>query len=349
LNAACAGFGNVATLDCSSRIFGTALADCSDVRASICVVAFLALSSAACESALSASVEGRACGPQGECLGGYRCDPVTYVCVSVTNESPRATTDAGAAGGTGSGSGESDAGINSSVEDCREGETICGGKCVTLASDIYNCGACGLVCTAPTNGRAVCVEGDCGSVCAQGSTACGMDCVDTLSNAAHCGGCGITCPDGTLCSEGRCVQMCVPGSTACGQDCVVLASDVNNCGACGVKCAAPNRGSASCNAGQCIAQCDEGLTLCNGVCVDLKTDDANCGGCGTQCSTSGKEPESCESGTCTKPCTGLDCVCVLTTRCGKECVDTNSDRKNCGACGKECSGKEHCAFGKCQK
>lgn len=35
------------------------------------------------------------------------------------------------------------------------------------------------------------------------------------------------------------------------------------------------------------------------------------------------------------------------TTCGGECVDLNTDRKNCGACGKACVGDETCAAGAC--
>ena len=41
------------------------------------------------------------------------------------------------------------------------------------------------------------------------------------------------------------------------------------------------------------------------------------------------------------------CVAPKATACGTECVDTQTDTKSCGGCGKACAGVEQCIAGKC--
>ncbi|MGC4086960.1 MAG: glycosyl hydrolase family 8 [Polyangiaceae bacterium] len=71
--------------------------------------------------------------------------------------------------------------------------------------------------------------------------------------------------------------------------------------------------------------------------MNFNTDGNNCGGCGKAC-TGGLV---CNAGTCSADCTGG------TTKCGINCVNTQSDAANCGTCGTSCSGGRTCSAGNC--
>ena len=66
---------------------------------------------AACNSSISTELEGKLCDDEGRCASGYECDTATNTCVSPVG-----------------------------TPACREGETVCSGKCVTLGNDPANCG-----------------------------------------------------------------------------------------------------------------------------------------------------------------------------------------------------------------
>ena len=63
------------------------------------------------------------------------------------------------------------------------------------------------------------------------------------------------------------------------------------------------------------------------------------------CGSSGGEPS--DAGTDAVLPDGGSCPTGLTL-CGGACVDTTSDDANCGACGKTCSGAQHCGGGTCR-
>jgi hypothetical protein len=117
-----------------------------------------------------------------------------------------------------------------------QGLTDCGGVCVDLSADPYNCGACGRICGAGdicageacVAGAVDVIELDNVTVCAaQGLVACGDFCTSTLIDSNNCGACGNSCPLGTYCEGGACLGGCV----AVGAECVY---GVNECctGAC---------------------------------------------------------------------------------------------------------------------
>ncbi len=90
------------------------------------------------------------------------------------------------------------------------------GECVSCGSgyhvhdnvcekdDLSNCGSHGNNCTAPTNGTAVCNNGECMKQCNNsGDEICGNACVNTNSNLNNCGECGHVCEHENV-SESRC-------------------------------------------------------------------------------------------------------------------------------------------------
>jgi hypothetical protein len=75
-------------------------------------------------------------------------------------------------------------------------QTCGSNQCHDLATDVQNCGACGVHVSYCSGGVASCQPGF--SLCAGG-------CVDTTSDAANCGACGLACSAGKQCRLGQCV------------------------------------------------------------------------------------------------------------------------------------------------
>jgi hypothetical protein len=69
---------------------------------------------------------------------------------------------------------------------CFDGYTECGGRCVPLATDVNNCGACGIVCPGLANGYPVCTAGACGLACLPPFAICGQTCLDPLAAPTVC-------------------------------------------------------------------------------------------------------------------------------------------------------------------
>jgi hypothetical protein len=80
-------------------------------------------------------------------------------------------------------------GFFSAPVSCPAGMTNCGGGCADMATDVENCGFCGMTCFDP----AVC---------------CGGECVDLLADEMNCGFCGMTCFDPAVCCYGSCEDSC---------------------------------------------------------------------------------------------------------------------------------------------
>ncbi len=190
---------------------------------------------------------------------------------------------------------------------CSVGKAACGGACVDTATDVDNCGACGHTC-APGD---VCSTGNCSPYCGGGTSLCSGSCTNVQTDPANCGKCGNVCPSGMpFCSLGGCSLTCAGGTTACGSSCVDELVDPANCGACAKVC----KTGELCSNGVCGVTCTTGLTLCSGTTsADGGTSDAAVADGGT---------------------TGL-------------CVDTSTDRLNCGGCGKACASGQVCSDGTC--
>ena len=205
--------------------------------------------------------------------------------------------------------------------------------------------------------------------CSSGMTSCRGNCVNTQSDHDNCGGCNNICSTGQACQNGLCTGQavtapagnvpagsvpagtasCATGQTSCSGDCVNTLSDHDNCGSCGNACSAGQ----VCQNSQCTStggsvQCSTGQTPCSGSCVDTRTAFYNCGACGHSCSSG----QICTSGSCTEvsaSAVGSNTAFCLVgqTTCSGTCVDTKSDKNNCGSCGKKCSSGQVCTSGSC--
>ncbi|RLB52499.1 MAG: hypothetical protein DRJ42_14735 [Deltaproteobacteria bacterium] len=195
-------------------------------------------------------------------------------------------------------------GCTPGLADC-DGDAVCE---VNVAIDMANCGACGAVCTAGTNGRrAVCLSGSC---LITGCDAGFADCDDDAAT-----GCET--------SEN---------------------TDAMNCGSCGRVCATTgaNVSGGTCAGGDCHLVCDVGWDDCdgdpgNGCETDVSSDSMNCGGCGLGCGGGGSMSPMCISGSCQFPCiSGESADCDGDATNG--CEAFLGDLANCGACGATCAG-----------
>lgn len=247
-----------------------------------------------------------------------------------------------------------------------------------VASNIYNCGGCGVQCKYANpafNMMPACVDGKCEIACSSGAYDCngivddGCE-VRPLSDPDNCGACGNKCAAGVACINGMCG--CPPGQTLCGDRCVDLTSDDQSCGQCGFDCSAHPPGDAGdvpphmiygCKAGQCTdlhcyKDVGQDWTDCNnslhpdGCEVNLAQSDLlNCGKCANKCNAG----EKCFS----RATTGMACQCRDgTTYCPgsrfgspQMCADTENDPNNCGSCGYRCPFVQNaaptCTHGRC--
>ncbi len=170
--------------------------------------------------------------------------------------------------------------------------------------------------------------------------------IDLLSDPNNCGAPGVRCTnvgamDVTPCVEGRCA--CVGNRSGCGSPyaCSIdLDTDNASCGSCGTVCSA----NSQCIGGHCVP-CPDGYASCGrpGVarCADSLNTNRDCGACGHVCPLT----ERCLDQRCQA------CPPGLTLCYPSVCVDQQTDRTNCGACGVRCQDRptrtEVCAGGAC--
>jgi hypothetical protein len=237
------------------------------------------------------------------------------------------------------------------INGCCAGWRCTGGTCAACAWGGQACTATGDCCSGTCKNGA-CIDGlggTCASqagcsagVCRDGRCQCATDqilcnsgCV-SYTDPNNCRGCGNVCPTGTgrVCTAaGGCV--CDPQSALpdeCNGTCVNKATDRTNCGACFNTC---GRLDQVCNNGVC--GCPSGQMDCNGGCNDTRTSQVHCGTCNHSCPPT---TELCSAGTCV-------CAPGLTRCPSGACVNLQTDRFNCSACGMACNGNKTCNNGSC--
>lgn len=242
------------------------------------------------------------CRTSEECIavhgGGaaVRCDPVTHQCSGCT-------ADVDCPAGYLCTAGALCTPGCTETHRCPDGGSCCSGRCVDLAEDLANCGACGVVC-APPHGTGDCNGGVCEVVtCTTGWDDCDGQAANgcevfLATDVLHCGACNEPCvlPNARpSCVAGACaIAACEPGFHDCDLDpwtgCEDDLKSLENCGACGVECY-PDGATGTCATGTCaIASCGASYADCDGVgtngCeVELLTDEENCGTCGNVCAS----------------------------------------------------------------
>lgn len=143
---------------------------------------------------------------------------------------------------------------------------------------------------------------------------------------------------------------CPAGQSSCSGSCADLQTDRRNCGACGAACA----GASVCAAGRCVPTCPAGQSACGDQCVSTASDPLNCGACGTRCPAG----QVCSRGVCDVVCAATLTLCTASSGAGdggagdggglELCVDTRTDDRHCGMCGRSCAAGESCVGGSCQ-
>ena len=172
-------------------------------------------------------------------------------------------------------------------------ETLCqttdGYKCINIdATDLKNCGACGLSCDAlkPQNAKTShCAKGVCHYNCLDGFRNIGTDftltnikCINPSADYNNCGelnGELINCAKypGTTCIGGKCVISCPTGQIACKDKCIDPLTDAKFCGA-KAGCAkyidcTKDATKSFCSGGECVASCPSGTSPCGNQCLDF--------------------------------------------------------------------------------
>lgn len=202
---------------------------------------------------------------------------------------------------------------------CPAGYTNCRGKCVILAADENNCGACAVVCPAGWDCCAGACRspesflddvgncGACGTVCAANELCCAGTCVP--NDEDNCGTCGNSCDGAEVC----CAGTCTCGTCADGEVCTGDLLCFGDCGCPGVtqrcggdKCtycpgeASPDPITCACvcpltaadcnattqtfNAAECTCECNDPATFdCGSLCCDRATESCNFDGTGYVC------------------------------------------------------------------
>jgi hypothetical protein len=186
---------------------------------------------------------------------------------------------------------------------------------------------------------------------------------DLATDPKHCGSCTKACGADQICAAGMCKAACDPPTTKCLGDaggCFDLSSDPLHCGGCTTKCpqgdpdaaglepgtgnpdAGPDSGIGwtlgmpACAMSKCGITCPMSFTGCaDNICYDTQNHHEHCGDCNTACS--GMEW-----------CTKGHCCGLSESYCGMACIDTFTDKNNCGACGNVCPNNQpNCISGMC--
>ncbi len=198
--------------------------------------------------------------------------------------------------------------------ECRPGEHVCGGACVTDPNtDSHHCGAACLDCATTVGTGAFCQAGTC--QCPSNQTACGGACVSTSNDATHCGAscanCATTVGVGAFCNSGTCE--CPGAYLVCGGTCANTVSDPSHCGSSCANCATTVGAGAICNAGVCGCA-GTATVVCGGICADPSSDANHCGASCANCASTVGTGAICHAGVCgCAPGTQLQSGTCITT------------------------------------
>lgn len=214
-----------------------------------------------------------------------------------------------------------------------------------------------------------CLGGTCsgGICCPVGYTLCGDQCLNLQNDPDHCGDCELVCSATNVamrsCGGGICDGTCSPGYEDCNSDklrdgCETdVEGDPDHCGSCDGSCSGNHVAVRTCTAGDCSGTCENGFANCdgdlksNGCEINEQADPSHCGGCGRACSTNNVRTPSCAAGQCTSPCATGFADCDGDRRTNGCEINLNTDAKNCGGCGRQCSGSNQtntsCIAGQC--
>ncbi|MBL8678693.1 MAG: FG-GAP repeat protein [Myxococcales bacterium] len=245
----------------------------------------------------------------------------------------------------------------------------CTSRCVDLQTDPRNCGTCGTICPAATNGVAACVAGRCAVMCNAGFGDCdgvstnGCETV-TRTSITHCGTCGNVCP-GVMgatpaCANGLCGIACPTGRGDCdmmtANGCETdTRTEVNHCGVCGRVCPPAPNAAAACSAATCSFTCNSGFGNCdgsslNGCEADFSSNLSHCGRCANPCPTVANSVRTCTATGCGFTCNANFGDCNMLGSDGCE-VPLLTNVAHCGRCGNACAtpanGTATCAAGAC--
>ena len=228
-----------------------------------------------------------------------------------------------------------------------------------LDQDIFNCGACGTVCSG-VGGTPVCQAGKCQTVCKAGAGDCtaAPGCETNLGlDPTNCGTCGNICQllnASSKCQGGTCqVSSCAKGFLDCdgnpADGCETDITTMKNCGGCGVAC---DPATQFCQNQACTSiVCAAGSANCDGVaangCETALGTLQNCSGCGNACQAPANSTATCSSFACGFTCQAgfLDCDKNAANGCE---VGDLTDTNNCGACGTKCAVGGSCQAGACK-
>ena len=255
---------------------------------------------------------------------------------------------------------------------CPDSTTRCQNECVDQLDDNNNCGKCGTVCSQGT----ICINGYCGSpddlpavFYCDDPTNPGSMSGDPRTDPYCCGGYGHKCRTDQICVNGQCRFPPAPRPlnpqdvntrintsvlpSSCNGQLVDLNTDRNNCGACNRTCEVRQ----SCINGTCaILPAVEVSSPAAGLSA-LFTHEPRCvpkkvACVGTECY---RCPEGmiCANGICLACNSSGQMICnspgfpLFRIPGEEECVNTLSDPKNCGTCGKTCESGQICNNGQC--
>ncbi len=223
--------------------------------------------------------------------------------------------------------------------ECNGGK-CCNAKCVTVATDAANCGACGTACTAAQS----CVAGACAGLICTGTPVtptptpapitgddagtAGAGGSGGAGGASGSGGAGGSSGGTTIGANGcHANEMCLRNASGVG---ACMCGSTASCPA-GQSCS--SAGTCSCGTG---IGCTSPQTCCGSSCADLSSDTLNCGACGKSCGLG----QTCKAGVC-------GCSTSTQMVCGSTCTDLQSDATHCGACDTACPTGATCLAGKC--